>query len=95
MHIAYIFEGSFEAKTSDDMDKWKAQPGTSSEREKVRRENIGDGEDHRRRKTEERRCRCAKKGRKISNTVFFRCFVAPEGRKCRLAKAAGAEPAAK
>ena len=28
---------------------------------------------------------------KSRNTVFFKCFVAPEGRKSRLAKAAGAE----
>ena len=33
-----------------------------------------------------------RKGRKVArNTVFFRCFVAPEGQKSRLAKAAGAE----
>ena len=30
---------------------------------------------------------------KSRNTVFFQCFVAPEGRKSRLAKAAGAEVA--
>ena len=33
---------------------------------------------------------CEKVG-KSRNTVFVRCFVAPEGRKSRLAKAAGAE----
>ena len=30
---------------------------------------------------------------KSRNTVFFQWFVAPEGSKSRLAKAAGAEPA--
>ena len=30
---------------------------------------------------------------KSRNTVFFQCFVAPEGRKVGLAKAAGAEVA--
>ena len=29
---------------------------------------------------------------KSRNAVFFQCFVAPEGPKSRLAKAAGAEP---
>ena len=33
------------------------------------------------------------KGGKWRNTVFFDCFVAPEGRKVRLLKEAGAEPA--
>ena len=32
------------------------------------------------------------KGEKSQNTVFFQCFVALEGSKSRLAKAAGAEP---
>ena len=38
-----------------------AQPGRSSGMEKVRREKTRDGEDQRDRKSEERRCRCAKK----------------------------------
>ena len=45
--------------------------------EKVRREKMKVGE----------------KVEKSRNTVFFQCFVAREGRKSRLAKAAGAEPA--
>ena len=36
------------------MDRWKST-------EKVRREKIRDGEDQRGRKSEERRCRCAKR----------------------------------
>ena len=46
-----------------------------SEMEKVRREKM----------------QVREKVGKSRNTVFFRCFVAPEGRNSRLAKAAGAE----
>ena len=60
--------------------------------EKVRREKIRDGEDQRWRKSEERRCRCAKrKGRKVAKHCVFAVFCASEGSKGRLAKAAGAE----
>ena len=38
-----------------------AQRGRNSDVEKVRREKIRDGEDQRWRKSEERRCRCAKR----------------------------------
>ena len=38
-----------------------AQPGRNSDVEKVSREKIRDGEDQRWRKSEERRCRCAKR----------------------------------
>ena len=37
------------------------QPGRNSDVEKVRREKIRDGEGKRWRKSEERRCRCAKR----------------------------------
>ena len=54
------------------MDRWKsagrkkqsqeeAEPGRNSDVKKVRREKIRDGEDQRGRKSEERRCRCAKR----------------------------------
>ena len=57
------------------MDRWKSrgaksQTGAESEGRKVRREKI------RRKKMQV----CEKVG-KSQNTVFFRCFVAPEGRK--------------
>ena len=38
-----------------------AQPRRNSDVEKVRRERIRDREDQRWRKSEERRCRCAKR----------------------------------
>ena len=53
--------------------------------EKRRRKKIREEKE-----SEERRCTCAKRSR---NTLFFQCFGASEGRKSRLAKAAGAEPA--
>ena len=70
----------FRHQTSDNMDRWKAEMG------RVR-------EEKRRRK--EKKIQVREKVGKSRNTVFFHWFVAPEGRKvgCRLAKAAGAEPA--
>ena len=67
----------------------KAKPGIGSEMEKVRQEKIRDGEEQKGRKTEERKCRCAK--RSESRETLFQCCVAPEGRRVG-AKAAGAEP---
>ena len=53
-----------------------AQPGRISDVEKVRREKIRDGE------SQKREDASARKGKEVArNTVFFRCFVAPEGRK--------------
>ena len=56
-----MFEGSLEAKLPTIWTAGKAQPGRSSHREKVRREKLREGEDKRWRKSEERRCRCAKR----------------------------------
>ena len=65
------------------MDRWK------STARKLRREKIRDGEDHRWRKSEERR----RKGRKVAKHCVFPMFCGSGGSKIRLAKAAGAEPA--
>ena len=46
----------FRSQTSDNMERWK-----STDREKVRREKMRDGQDQRERKSEERRCRCVKR----------------------------------
>ena len=59
--IGSIIEGSLEAKVPTVWTHGKAQPGRSSAMEKVRREKIRDGEDQRGRKSEERKCRCAKR----------------------------------
>ena len=51
----------FEAKLPTIWKDGKAQGGRSSDMEKVRREKVRDGEDQRRRKSEETRCRRAKR----------------------------------
>ena len=62
IHVQYIIiEGSLEAKLPTIGTDGKTQPGRNSDVEKVRREKIRDGEDQSWRKSEERRCRCAKR----------------------------------
>ena len=51
-----LIEGSLEAKTSDNMDRWK-----STARKELRKEESQKSGDKRGRKSEERRCRCAKR----------------------------------
>ena len=65
----------FRSQTSDQMDRWKI-----TAMEKVRREKIRDGEDQRVRKSEDRRCRYAKRS-EFCEALFFQWFVAPEVRK--------------
>ena len=76
-------EGSLEVKlptiwTDEKRSQEEAEPGRNSDVEKVRREKIRHGESQnvRREKMQVR-----EKVGKSRNTVFFRCFVAPEGRK--------------
>ena len=69
------------------MDRWKSRDGKSQRGEEKKKENQ-KRESLRRKKIQVR-----EKVGKSRNTVFFQWFVAPEGRKSRLAKAAGAEPA--
>ena len=85
-------EGSLEAKLPTIRTDGQAQPGRSLAMEKGRREKKRDGKDQRWRKSEERRCRCAK-GRKGVKHLVFPIICGPGGSKSRLAKAAGAEPA--
>ena len=61
IYIYILTEGSLEVKLPTMWTDRNAQTGRSSDREKVRREKIGDGEDQRGRKSEERRCRCVKR----------------------------------
>ena len=56
-----VIEGSLEIKFPTIWADEKAQPGRSSDMEKVRREKIREGKDQRGRKLEERRCRSAKR----------------------------------
>ena len=64
--MKFIFEGSLEAKLPTIWrDENAGQLGRSSEMEKIRREKI----------------QVSEKVGKSQNTLFFQCFVAPEGRK--------------
>ena len=64
----------------------KSRDGKSQRREEQKRE------DQRRERVRRKKMQVREKVAKSRNTVFFQWFVAPEGRKVRLAKAAGAEP---
>ena len=90
--INYIYIYSrrkFRSKTSDNMDRWKAEQGRGREKRKIRREKI------RRERVRRKKIQMREKVGKSRFTLFFQWFVAQEGRKvgCRLAKAAGVEPA--
>ena len=63
----------------------EAEPGRNSDVEKVRREKIRGGEVRR------EKMQVREKVGKSRNTVFFQCFVAPEGRTVGSLKR-GAEP---
>ena len=80
-----MFEGSLEAKLPTIWTDGKAQPGRSSDMEKVRREKIRDGE------SQTREDAGARKGRKVAKHCVFPMFCGSRGSKIRLAKAAGAE----
>ena len=83
----YIIEGSLEAKLPT---IWRDGTGTAR---KLGRGESQKGEGQRWRKSEERRCRCAK-GREVVTHCVFPVFCGSGGSKGRLAKAAGAEVAA-
>ena len=57
----YIIGASLEVNLATIWTDGKAQPGSSSDREKVRSEKIRAGENQKGRKSEERRCRCTKR----------------------------------
>ena len=96
-----IFEGSLETKVptiwTDEKQhsQEEAEPGRNSDVEKVSREKRRDGEDQRWRKSE-REDAGARKGREVAkHCAFFPMCCGSGGSKSRLAKAAGAEVAAK
>ena len=82
----------FRSETSDDMDRWKAQPGRSRARKKLGRGESQKGEDKRWRKSK-REDAGARKGREVAKPVFFPVFCGSGRSKSRRAKAAGAAPA--
>ena len=57
------------------MDKWNSRGGNSQRREEQKRE------DQRRERGRRKKMQMREKVGKSRNTVFFQCFVAPEGRK--------------
>ena len=65
----------------------KSRDGKSQRREEKKKE------DQKRESLRRKKIQVREKVGKSRNTVFFQWFVVPEGRKSRLAKAAGAEPA--
>ena len=65
----------------------KSRDGKSQRREEKKKE------DQKRESLRRQKIQAREKVGKSRNTVFLQWFVAPEGRNCRLAKAAGAEPA--
>ena len=62
------------SQTSDNMDKWESRGGKSQKRERKKKE------DQRRERIRRKKMQVREKV-KSRNTVFFQCFVAPEGRK--------------
>ena len=65
----------FRSQTSDNMDRWKAEQGRGREKRKIRREKS------RRERVRRKKMQMREKVGKSRNTVFFRWFGAPEGRK--------------
>ena len=65
----------------------EAEAARNSDVEKVRRDKIRDGESRKREDA------VARKGRKIAKRCVFPMFCGSGESRCRLAKAAGAEPA--
>ena len=72
----------------------KAEVGRVREekRREKKKEDQRRSEKRKSQKKEDAGARKDRKGRKSRLTAFFQWFVAPEGRKTRLAKAPGAEP---
>ena len=65
----------FRSRTSDNMERWKAEQGRGREKRKIRREKS------RRERVRRKKIQMREKVGKSRFTVFFQWFVAPEGRK--------------
>ena len=83
------------------MDRWKSRGGKSQRREEKRRDETRREEkrgeirrERARRKSQKKEDAGARKAEKSRNTVFFPMICGSGGSKSRLAKVAGAEPAA-
>ena len=79
--LVYLFRFStsyrrkFRSQTSDNMDRWKSRGGKSQRREEKKKE------DQRRERVRRKKMQVREKVEKSRSTVFFQCFVAPEGGK--------------
>ena len=73
--MSFYCRRKFRSQTSDNMDRWKAEQGRGREKRKIRREKI------RRERVRRQKIQLREKVGKSRNTVFFKWFVAPEGRK--------------
>ena len=59
-----------EKHSQEEAQPWRKSDVRRSAMEKIRSEKISDEKDQ-----------AGRKGRKVANSVFFKCFVVPEGRK--------------
>ena len=73
--IRFMYRRKFRSQTSDNMDRWKAEQGRGREKRKIRRKKS------RRERVRRKKMQMREKVGKSRNTVFFKWFVAPEGRK--------------
>ena len=76
----------FRSQTSDNMDRWKAEMGRVREKRRVEKRRVEERraeerEDQRRERVRRKKMQVRQRVGKSPNTVFFQCFVAPEGRK--------------
>ena len=74
----YTGRRQFGSQTYDKMDRWKSRDDSSQRRERVRREEVRR---ERVSSTSRKKIKVREKVAKSRNTLFFQCFVAPEGRK--------------
>ena len=75
-HAIFLdYRRKFRSQTSDNMDRWKAEQGRGREKRKIRRKKS------RRERVRRKKMQMREKVGKSRNTVFFRWFGAPEGRK--------------
>ena len=75
LHDLDVNRRKFRSQTSDNMDRWKAEPGRGREKRKIRRKKS------RRERVRRKKMQMREKVGKSRNTVFFQWFGAPEGRK--------------
>ena len=83
------YRRKFRSQTSDNMDRWKAEMGWVREKRRVEERRSE------KRKSQKKEDAGARKGRKVVKHCVFPMICGSGGSKSRLAKAAGAEPAAK